>query len=149
LDNHKQNIATNIARELDCGFDCFYNSKTNEIISIPSFSQFSDEEDFKEAFRDDLYKIQENQTDFIKFEALEGFESFKIMEQFIQQLPDKNFKSELETVLANKKPFQNFKHKIDNSDFRQSWFDFKQKEIENKVKNKLELKKLTHNNELS
>jgi len=89
LDNHKQNIITNIAQELDCGFDCYYNSKTNEIITIPSFSQFSNEEDLEEAFRDNLEKIEENRTDLIKFEALAGFESFKIMEQFIEQLPDK------------------------------------------------------------
>ena len=145
MDNHKQNIITNIAQELDCGFDCYYNSKTSEIISIPNFSQFLDEEDFKETFRDNLEKIEEKETDFIKFEALESFESFKIMERFIEQLPDKNFKLELENIIANKKPFQNFKYKIDHSDFRQNWFDFKQKQIENKVKKELDLRKPTHN----
>jgi len=137
LDNPKQNIVKNIAQELDCGFDCYYNSKTDEIIAIPNFSQFSDEEDFKEAFRDSLEKIEKHQSDFIKLEALESFESFKIMELFVEQVTNEKLKAQLENVLINKKPFQNFKHKIDHSDFRQSWFEFKQSELEKIVENQL------------
>ena len=143
MDNSKQNIAKNIAQELDCGFDCYYNSKTNEIIAIPSFSQFSDEENFKEAFRTNLEKIEKHQADFIKFEVLESFESFKIMERFIEQRTDEKLKTELENILTNKKPFQNFKHKIDQSDFRQSWFEFKQSELEQIVERQLDSGKIT------
>lgn len=132
-----QNIVKEIAQELDCGFDCYYNSKTHEIIPIPSLSQFIDKDDFKEAFSDSLEKVEKYKTDFIKIETLESFESFKIMELFIEQLSDQNLKSELENVLVNKKPFQNFKHKIDHSEFRQSWFEFKQSELEKIVKTKL------------
>lgn len=132
-----QNIVKEIAQELDCGFDCYYDSKTHEIIPIPSLSQFIDEDDFKEAFSDSLEKVEKYKTDFIKIETLESFESFKIMELFIEQLSDQNLKSELENVLVNKKPFQNFKHKIDHSEFRQSWFEFKQSEMEKIVKTKL------------
>ena len=134
----KSDIIKEIAQELDCGFDCYYNSKTDEIIAIPSFSQFSDEEDFKEAFRESLEKIEKHQTDFIKFEVLESFESFKIMERFVEHLPDHNLKSELINILENKKPFQTFKHKIDRSDFRQNWFDFKQSELEKIVETQLD-----------
>lgn len=132
-----QNIVKEIAQELDCGFDCYYDSKTHEIIPIPSLSQFIDEDDFKEAFSDSLERVEKYKTDFIKIETLESFESFKIMELFIEQLSDQNLKSELENVLVNKKPFQNFKHKIDHSEFRQSWFEFKQSEMEKIVKTKL------------
>lgn len=138
MDNNKQNIVKNIAQELDCGFECYYNSITSEIIAIPSFSQFSDDEDFKEAFRDNLEKIETHQSGFIKFEVLESFESFKIMEQFVEQITDEKLKLELENILMNKKPFQNFKHKIDHSGFRQNWFDFKQRELEKIVKNQLD-----------
>ena len=51
------------------------------------------------------------------------------MELFVEQLSDQNLKSELENVLTKKKPFQNFKYKVDHSDFRQNWFDFKQKTL--------------------
>lgn len=133
----KQNIITNIAQELDCGFDCYYNPKTDEVIAIPHFIHFPDEEDFKEAFSDLIEKVEKHKKDFIKFEVLESFESFKIMERFVHQVSDKNLQLKLENALANKKPFQNFKHLIDYSNFRQNWFDFKQCELEKIVENQL------------
>ena len=146
MENNKADMIKEIAQELDCGFDCYYNFKTNEIVSIPSFSQFSDEEDFKAAFSESLDKVEKHKADFIKLETLESFESFKIMELFVEQLSDQNLKSELENILENKKPFQNFKHKVDHSDFRQNWFEFKQKELEKRVENELERGKPAHNN---
>ena len=130
----EEHIIQNIAQELDSGFDCYYNYKTDEIVSIPNFSQFSDEEDFKEAFSDSLEKVEKNKMDFIKVETLESFESFKIMERFVFQIEDKRFQAELENILERKKPFQNFKNRIDNSDFRQNWFDFKKIELEKIVR---------------
>ena len=60
MDNLKQNKIKEIAQELDCGNECYYNLKTNEIIAIPNFSQVLDEEEFKEIFRKDLEKINGN-----------------------------------------------------------------------------------------
>ncbi len=59
------------------------------------------------------------------------------MEQFIDQITDPKFKMELENILQRKKPFQNFKDTIDNSDFRQEWFDFKKLELEKIVETQL------------
>jgi serine kinase of HPr protein (carbohydrate metabolism regulator) len=137
MDNLKQNIIREIAQELDCGNECYYNLKTNEIIAIPDFSQVSDEEEFKEIFRTDLEKVKRKKTGFIKIEIPESFQSFKIMERFVEQLNDQNFRSELQDVLRNKKPFRIFKNKIDQSEFRQFWFDFKQRELEKTVENQL------------
>ena len=69
MNSLKSNTIREIAQELDCGFDCYYNSKTNEIIAIPNFAQFSDEDDFKEAFSDSLKKVEKHKTDFIKIET--------------------------------------------------------------------------------
>jgi ABC-type branched-subunit amino acid transport system substrate-binding protein len=137
MDNSRQNVVRAIAQELDCGNECYYNMKTNEIIAIPDFSQIYDEEEFKEIFQEQLEKINQKKQNFIKIKILESFESFKIMERFIEQLNDQNLKLELQDVLQQKKPFQNFKHKIDPSNFRQSWFDFKQNELEKIVENQL------------
>ena len=135
--NFNKNIIKEIAENIDCGFNCYYNSKTNEIITIPNFLNISDEEDFKEFIQEDLEKINKQKADFVKFEVLESSELFKIMERFVEQIPDQKFKSELENVLYKKKPFQNFKYLIDNSDYRQKWFDFKQIELERIVENQL------------
>ena len=47
MDKSKQSVVREIAQELDCGNECYYNRRTNEIIAIPDFSQISDEEEFK------------------------------------------------------------------------------------------------------
>jgi hypothetical protein len=141
MENSKSNIIKEIAQELDCGNDCYYNPKTDEIIAIPNFSNVSDEEEFKECFKTDLKKVKKDKADLIKIEALEGFESFKIMERFIDQISDAEFKTELENILERKKPFQNFKNSIDNSDFRQEWFDFKKIELEKIVETQLNREK--------
>tara|TARA_B100000809_G_scaffold249300_2_gene280443 strand:+ start:13927 stop:14355 length:429 start_codon:yes stop_codon:yes gene_type:complete len=133
MDELKQNILREIVGELDCGNDCYYNVKTNKMIAIPNDSILSEDDEFKEAFRADLEKVHQSNADFIKIESLEGFESFKIMEQFVEQLKNQHFKFVLQNVLRDNKPFQNFNSKIDNSDFRQSWFDFKESEQEKVV----------------
>lgn len=137
MENSKSKIINKIAQELDCGNDCYYNPKTDEIISIPNFEQISDEDEFIRAFGSELKKVTKNKTEFIKIEVLESFESFIIMERFISQISDKQLQSELENILERKKPFQNFKNKIDNSDYRQNWFDFKTIELEKIVESKL------------
>jgi hypothetical protein len=133
-DNSKQNLIKEIAQELDCGNDCFYNIKTNEIITIPSFFETLDETEFKKIFQSDLTRIEKQKDDLIKFEVLESFQSFKIMEEFVRQLSDQQLQSELENILANKKPFQNFKFIIEQTEFRNNWFEFKQSELEKIVK---------------
>jgi len=135
--NSQKNIIKEIAENLDCGNDCYYNPKTDEIVAIPNFSHISEEKEFKAIFQADLKKVDNQKANFIKFEVLESFESFKIMERFVEQMDDQQFQSELENSLQNKKPFQNFKHSIDNSNYRQKWFDFKQKELEKIVETQL------------
>ena len=137
MDNSKSNIIKEITQELDCGNNCYYNSKTNEIIAIPDFSQILDDEEFKELFRENLTKVNNKKKDFIKIKVPESYKSFKIMERFIEQVTDQNFQLKMENILQRKNPFQNFKHAIDNSIFRQKWFDFKQSELEKIVKSQL------------
>jgi hypothetical protein len=145
MESYKSKIIKEIAHELDCGFDCYYNPKTDEIMAIPNFRQISDEDEFRDAFGREQQKIAKSKTDFIKIEVLESFESFKIMERFTSQIADKHLQAELENILVRKKPFQNFKNRIDNSDSRQNWFDFKRSELERIVKNHLDKGKACKN----
>jgi len=123
-------IIKNIAGSLDCGEDCYYNGKTGELVTIPNFSQMIDEEEFQELFEEDIKKVTQQKKDFIKFEVLESFESFKIMESFVEVITESQFRLELEHRLQRKKPFQNFKYTVETSKYRTLWFDFKQKELE-------------------
>ena len=138
MEKLKSKLIKEIAEELDCGNDCYYNPKTDEIVAIPKLSDLMDEEEFEELFEVDLQKVKKNKADYIKIEVLESFESFKIMELFVEQMPDNPLKSELETILQRKKPFQKFKFAVDTSAYRASWFEFKQNELEKNVREQLE-----------
>ncbi|WP_165749964.1 hypothetical protein [Cellulophaga sp. Z1A5H] len=48
------------------------------------------EDDSADTFGAELEKVNQSKVDFIKFEVLESFESFKIMERFVAELTDKN-----------------------------------------------------------
>lgn len=61
---------------------------------------------------------------------LDSSKSFKIINRFVTQLPDSQLKIDLETVLQKKKPFQSFKYLIEGSDYRKTWFEFKQNKLE-------------------
>ncbi len=130
-------IISEIVQELDSGCDCYLNNKTHEIIAIPNFGNFPDEVEFQELFKEDLMKVSEQASTFIKIEVLKSYESFKIMERFAQKLPNSQFKTKLETILLNKKPFQKFKLAVESSEYRKLWFDFKRQEMEEIVFQKL------------
>lgn len=61
-------------------------------------------------------------------------ELIKNIAQEIDMGPDKDrIKERLWNALSKRKPFQNFEFIIDDSKYRQSWFDFKQSQLENYV----------------
>lgn len=68
------------------------------------------------------------------FEPLESHESFEIIRKFTDSLEDKKLQKQLANALNNRKPFANFKFIIDNSKYRQDWFDFKKRCLEEHVK---------------
>lgn len=135
MDKKMKDIIKDIAGELDCGLDCYYSPKTKEVIGIPTEDALMDFDDDDEI----LKKVESNKADFIKIKALESFESFKIMEGFRDEVPDEHLTRQLTAALNNRKPFQNFKYLVDNSEYRQKWFDFKQEALEQHVREQLKL----------
>ncbi len=131
----KQELISEIAENLTCGIVCYYNPKTKELIELPSENIYSHDEDlYYESFGELIEKIENNENEYIKIEPLSSSDSFKIMSRFIGQVSDKLLQTELENALENKRPFQNFKRIIEGSSEKQSWYDFRQYEIENIVK---------------
>jgi len=132
---------SDIADSMDAGFVCFLNMDTLEVEDVPKDLLF-DPEEFElmtgESFEtmDFKYPTWEN---CMTFEPPESNESFEIMESFTQQLEDKKLKSQLVYALSHKKPFANFKYHIDNSKYRQDWFDFKKHQLEIHVKELLSM----------
>ena len=140
-----ESIIRDIASHLDCGNDCYFNPKTTELIFIPhNFRDHYTEQDgywYKE-----LEKINEDSESYIKFEIPTSFESFKIMERFLGEVDDTILNARLTIALSERKPFRNFKFLIDNSTYRNKWFDFKEKELEKMVREQLGRQKPAHNN---
>jgi len=56
------------------------------------------------------------------------------MSDFAEQLTDNKLQSQLFDALSRSKPFREFKFLIDNSGcFKQQWFDFKNKNLQDFV----------------
>ncbi|MCY1721849.1 hypothetical protein OU798_15955 [Prolixibacteraceae bacterium Z1-6] len=131
-----EKIIPKITESIDARFICYINPETLEIEKI------------SKTLMDDMYKYKltpgyiledeklkhENWNQYYVFEPLESHESFKIMEVFVEALEDKKFSEQLLETLNHEKPFANFKWKIDTSSYQQTWLDFKQKWLENHVK---------------
>ena len=96
-----------IAKQLDCGSRAFIDNTTGQLLFVPG---------------------QNNFTDFYKIDKWTSSEAFEIMSGFADQVSDNKLQSRLFDALRKKKTFREFKFVIDNSgDFRQQWFDFKNK----------------------
>lgn len=128
-----------IAEQLDCGFCCYYNIKTGELVSIPDEETMDDLEEF---YGEDFAKIKKDKRNFILINKPSSRESFEIMEEFAQQLSNKTLSNQLLNALAKKSPFANFKSIIDGAgEYRQQWFDFKLMQLQDYVLDQIRIVK--------
>jgi len=115
-----------IYQELDCGFLCFFSPATGEIKSIPDFDSnpYAEEEMWEE----EIEEVEVNPDKYIEFEKMSSKQSFRVMEDFVDDVEDKTIRNLLIDGLGRPKPFHNFKFVIDNSvDYREKWFAYKEK----------------------
>ncbi|MCD4793042.1 MAG: UPF0158 family protein [Bacteroidales bacterium] len=130
-DKYKK-LVKEIAETTDCGNIFYLNLKTGEHIEI--FANIEDNifYDEENPFQKDI-DIVDSWEDKIIIEPLESFESFKIMENFANYVSDQKLQDKLLNALNRNRPFANFKNIIDNSEYRQDWFDYKQNWLEKVV----------------
>lgn len=125
-------IINEIAQSLDCGLVCFLNPDTLDLVEVLTDvleGTFDDEDSLKE-----IQRIEYEWKKIIRIDPLESGKSFEIMKRFVEEVVNNiHLKSKLQNILEGKKPFRNFKNAIDGSDYRQAWFDFKQKCLEEYV----------------
>ncbi len=126
-----------IAQMLDCGLNAYINRETLEMDFIP----YMDRLDETELWEEHYIKVTEEWNSFV-IEPMQSWDSFKIMEKFVDEIPDEILQQNLIKILSRKSPFANFKAEIDDSDYRQQWFDFKQKMYEEYVMTQLEIEKI-------
>jgi len=131
------------AEAVDCDMVCFINPETLEMEDVPKSILeerfFTDMEEDDEEENDEFGLQHKNWEKCISVDPPESHESFEIMENFVQKVDDKKLQKQLIHALQNHRPFANFKNLIDNSDCREQWFAFKQKELEKYVWQNIEL----------
>lgn len=112
-----------IADLIDCGFICFLEKANENIEHYPKEEDLFDDEEGP--WQDVINKIEENPDDYIEIEQMDSKQSFRVMENFTEEVKSVSLQGKLANALSRPKPFQNFKYLIDDSDYRQDWFDFK------------------------
>lgn len=125
-------VVSAIAENIDAGLICFLNPETLEIEDVP-FNLHDDPDELEALTGETIETLGlKHQTweNCITIEPPDSHESFKIMEHFAQSLTDENIQSRLFDALNRKRPFANFKNIVENSEFRQSWFNFKHEQLE-------------------
>lgn len=125
-----------IASQLDCGFRCFLERTTGELVFIPDTDKYPDLE--VETWSNEIEKIESDNNDFAEIEPLESRDTYTIMAQFVVSVTDLDLKNKLISALNKRSPFREFKFVIDYSgDYRQKWFDFKNLKIQDWVREKI------------
>ncbi len=122
--NPSPEVIKEIAEQLDTGMNCFYHIPTGEIESYPDELKHAgfDEELWEET----MEKVEENYHEYVRFTGMESHESFEIMEDFINEIPDTSLQAKFKNVIQRRKPFQQFKDLLlDYPDLRQQWFAYK------------------------
>jgi len=135
-------IVKEIAEQLYCGFRAFIHKTTGQLLFIPDNYNYPDID--LSSWDKELEQLENNFTDYHEIEKWTSSEAFEIMSEFAVHLTDKDLQSRLFDTLRKNKPFKEFKFVIDNSgDFRQQWFDFKNKWQEDFVARQLNRLKTT------
>ncbi len=125
-----------IAEDLECGMNVYVHKKTMEIKAIINFNSNWDVD--PEPWQDDIDEIEENYDMYLSFDCMNSHESFRVMEEFVETVEDKELKMKLELGLSLSKPFRNFKDIIDDAgEYREKWFEFKNMKYIEYVKEQL------------
>ncbi|MEQ8552278.1 MAG: UPF0158 family protein [Cyclobacteriaceae bacterium] len=130
-DRYKK-IVQDMAGSLQAGFICFFNPDTLEVEAIPK-DLIEDPEEY-ELITGETWESEERKHEdwekSIEIAPLDSNESFKIMEHFTKQVDNHHLQNKLISALNNRRPFANFKVLVENSEYREQWFEFRQKAYE-------------------
>ncbi|UKT64354.1 UPF0158 family protein [Pedobacter mucosus] len=127
-----------ISQQLDCGLNCYWNIISGLLMFVPNDDLLSLDEGG--AYQKDIEFLEENSLEFRKIEKPDSKTAFIFMADFMETLPQKSIiKSMLEKALENKHPFKEFKFQIDQAgDYRELWFAFKNKKMQEYVKDQID-----------
>jgi len=95
----------------------YLDSETGDV--LPTSEDFGD-------VPDDVRKLYENDPNrFVAIDPMDSSDGYRIMEAFVSQLPEDEARRALSRTLTGRKPFESFKHALDEfPDDRAAWFEF-------------------------
>lgn len=117
-------VVEEIADNMSAQLISFVDPETLEVDAVPQKMEYVD-------IDEQVFIL--DREDRIKIEPLDSHDSYEIMENFVAQLPNNREKKRLSDAVNGYKPFANFNRIIHQSEFREKWFKFRQKELENFV----------------
>jgi hypothetical protein len=92
---------------------------------------FSDVDDYEELSE----RIEGDPDRYHQIEALDSHESFRIMEDFAESLPESSWKSRLIDALSRNKPFRRFKDAAHaDLKLRDQWFAFQREALKKRAR---------------
>lgn len=127
-----------IAELLDCGMICYFHRPIGTVESHPAPNESYFDPD---PWQDIIDRVENDWGNYEQFEKMDSNQEFQTMENFAYSLTDLKFRDKILDRLSKRKPFQNFKILINSSDYRQDWFDFKEKAYIDHVKQHIEITK--------
>lgn len=114
-------VVKEIADNMGAQLISFVVPETLEIDAVPQQLEYVDID--KQVYISDW----ENR---VKIDPLDSHDSYEIMENFVAQFPNNREKNRLSAAVSGYKPFASFNRIIHQSEFREKWFEFRQKELE-------------------
>ena len=123
-----------ISEDLQQGFKVFINRQTGETRSIYDFSYLSGVSD---PWEEELNRIKKNWPDHLEIRGMEPWEVFEIMEDFVQEIINKEGNTELHDALKDKRSFARFRTLVEGSEYKKIWFAFRKNHYLKYVQNKL------------
>jgi hypothetical protein len=127
-----------IAEQLDCGYRCYVNKETGNVQSVLNYDDWLTEDETN-PWADVIKELEENWDKYFEVEGMESRDSFKVMADFAESVDSVELRESLIKALNRKHPFQNFKWVVDNAgQYRQKWFDYKNKRYIEWVEDQLE-----------
>ena len=95
-----------ISEQLNCGLRAFYDKLSGDLIFVPDTDKYIDIE--TDAWQDELEKLDKNFSEYQEIDAMKSRESFEMMADFAEKVPDRNLRNKLIEALHSHKPFRAF-----------------------------------------
>ena len=111
----------------------FLNKKTLESVAVPNADLMMGYD--SEEWEEEIATIESNPDDYIYFPTMGSDNSFKIMENFTNEVVAvAAVKDKLLAILSCSRPFRNFKDMVEDSAYREKWFAYRDAQYEEYIK---------------